>query len=688
MSRTLLTGLLAGSALFSTSLAYAQPVKTTVEKPPTKVVVTQPLLKSIPGLSFFLPEDVSTPFTDGGSLLNSVVGISSGRLGGHGTDPVIRGQQQTQLNIINDGAMIHGGCPSRMDPPTSFVDPETYDSITILKGYQSVRYGAGGTGGTVLFDRKPVAFTSNDIDYKASVNGNYQSNGQIRGASTDISVGNALAQIRGIWSTSTGNNYEDGSGKKIRSAFSSENFSFTPTWTPTTDTTLSMGVESNRTDDVLYAGMMDAPKGSALTHRASITHKLHGDVLKSFEMKAYNSNVDHTMDNYTLRTTTGMKMRTPSESDTFGGSVSGDLNANGLPLSIGIDLQNNSRDAWSYTGMGATANTVSSRIWPDVHIRQTGFFAEATPELSSTTRLKIGTRYDLVNAEARAANNVYGIGSPNSLYLSNYGKRAEDVTEHNVGGLLRVEHDLAANTQFFVGLSRSVRTADATERYLATNSAMAGMQRVGNPDIDPEKHHQLDMGVSHTTRQWSGTVSTFVDEVTDFIMQDTAKGQSGILVSNGATIYRNVDARLMGIEAEGKYQLHPRWTLLGGAAYTYGNNETDNDALAQIPPLAGRIGFEFSEQSWMMGTRLNFATRQDRTDDQTSKRDVRKTGGYGTVDIYSKVNVQPFEIRFGVSNLFDKVYAQHLNRSSIFDPTNVQINEAGRSIGLQLHAKF
>lgn len=687
MSRPILAGLLASSALLS---VFITPTPTFAEPSATKIVVTAPLLKSTPGLTVFMPQDATTSFTDGGDLLNSVVGVSTARLGGHGTDPVIRGQQQTQLNIISDGAMVHGGCPSRMDPPTSFVSPESYDSVTILKGYKSVRYGAGGTGGTVLFDRKPVPFSTETLGFKGSANGHYESNGQIRGASTDVAAGNSLAQIRGIWSVSNGNNYQDGDGDTVRSAFSSENYALMPVWTPTADTTLAAGIELNRTDDVLYAGMMDSPEGSALTHRLSLAHSLHGETLKSYELRAYHSAVDHVMDSYSLRQSTGMKMRTPSESDTFGGTLSAELNAKGLPLSIGFDLQNNSRDAWSYTGMAmdSAATTLASRIWPDVNIRQTGLFAEATPSLSSTTRLKIGGRYDVVTAEANGASTVYGSASPNSLYLAHYGKTAEDVTEHNLSGLLRLEHDLTANTQFFAGLSRSVRTADATERYLASNSAMAGMKRVGNPGIDPEKHHQLDMGVSHTTRQWNGTLSAYADYVSDFIMQDTAKGQAGILVSNGATIYRNISAQLMGVEAEGKYSFLPRWALLGGVAYTYGNNQTDHDALAQIPPLSGRVGFEFVEESWMLGTRLNFATRQGRIDNLTSRRDVKQTGGYGTVDIYSKVSLQPFEIRFGVSNLFNKNYAQHLNRSNVFDPTSVQINEAGRSYGVQLRAKF
>lgn len=690
MSRTFFAGLLAGTTMLTITIAHAQtqtPVRVVI---PAPTVTTKP--NPTPGLSFFLPEDrdAAQSFTDGGSYLNGVVGVSSGRLGGHGTDPVIRGQQQTQLNIINDGAMIHGGCPSRMDPPSSFADPESFDSITVLKGYQSVRYGAGGTGGTVLFDRNPASFTTNDISLQGNVNGHYESNGQIRGATTDVAAGNSVAQMRAIWSLSTGNNYQDGNGNQVRSAFSSENYALMPVWTPTADTTIKAGVELNRTDDVLYSGMMDAPEGSALTHRLSLQHNVHGDVLKSFSVKAYNSAVDHVMDNYSLRSSTGMKMRTPSESDTFGGSIVGELVTSNIPLSIGLDLQNNARDAWSYTGMAmqSTATTLASRLWPDTHIRQTGFFAEATPSLSPTTRLKLGGRYDYVSAESDGANTVYGSASPNSLYLAHYGKTADDVSEHNLGGLLRLEHDLTANTTFFAGLSRSVRTADATERYLASNSMTASMQRVGNPDIAPEKHHQLDMGISHQNSQWTGTLSSYIDYVTDYIMQDTAKGQSGILVSDGSTIYRNIDAHLMGLEAEGKYEFHPRWTVLGGAALTYGNNDTDHDALAQIPPFSGKLGLEYKESDWMFGSRLNFATRQDRIDDQTSRRDVRKTGGYGTVDVYGKVNVHPVEIRLGVSNLFDKNYAQHLNRSNIFDPTSVQINEPGRSFGIQLHAKF
>lgn len=691
MSRIFFSSLLTGVALLSLNVA-AEAQSTSSQR----IIVPAPASTSkpstSPGYSFFnLSErDAAQSSSDGGGYLDNVIGISSSRLGGHGTDPVIRGQQQTQLNIISDGTVVHGGCPSRMDPPTSFIDPENFDSVTILKGYQSVRYGAGGTGGTILFDRKAPSFENESINILGNVSGHYESNGQIRGMNADASMGNNLGQIRGIWSTASGNNYKDGNGDSVRTSFSSENFSLLPVWTPTIDTSIKGGIDITRTADVLYAGMMDSPKGSNITQRLSVTHKMHGDILKFLDINAYNSTVDHTMDNYTLRTNTGMKRRTPSESDTFGGYVSADLVAGHFPLTIGLDLQNNSRDAWSYTGTAiqSSANTIASRMWPDVNIRQTGLFAESSPSISPSTRLKMGVRYDYVEAEAKGASTIYGTNSPNSLYLAHYGHTAHDKTEHNFGGLLRLEQNIDESTTFYAGISRSNRTADASERYLAFDNAVASMKRVGNPDIDPEKHHQLDIGVAHQEGRWNTTVSGYIDYISDYILQDIARGQSGTLLSNGATIYRNINAHIMGFEAEGQYQISTPLFILGGFAYTYGNNDTDNDALAQISPFSGKLSLEYRESDWTLGSRVNFATHQSRIDDQTSRRDVRKTGGYGTVDLYGKINFRPFEVRIGVSNIFDKNYSQHLNRSNIFDPTSVQINEAGRSYGIQLRAKF
>ncbi len=92
------------------------------------------------------------------------------RSGGHGIDPIIRGQRQNQLNILLDGAYVNGACPNRMDPPTSYSPIETYDTVKVIKGSQTVIYGGGGSGGTILFERKTPRL-SDDKFFRSKIGG-------------------------------------------------------------------------------------------------------------------------------------------------------------------------------------------------------------------------------------------------------------------------------------------------------------------------------------------------------------------------------------------------------------------------------------------------------------------------------------------------------------------------------------
>ena len=93
---------------------------------------------------------------DAGDLLRAALAVSSGRMGAHGLDPRIRGLGESSIRILIDGAEIHGGCPNRMDPPSSFAAVESYDEVVVVRGVQTLRYGTAP--GTVLFERLPIRF--------------------------------------------------------------------------------------------------------------------------------------------------------------------------------------------------------------------------------------------------------------------------------------------------------------------------------------------------------------------------------------------------------------------------------------------------------------------------------------------------------------------------------------------------
>src|SRR5690606_13169427 len=106
--------------------------------------------------------------SDGADYLKTVPGFSAIRNGGTNGDPVLRGMSGSRLNILTNDGNLMGACPSRMDNPLSYVAPETFDRLTVIKGPQSVRWGAGASAGTVRFERDTPRFSAPGMELEAS----------------------------------------------------------------------------------------------------------------------------------------------------------------------------------------------------------------------------------------------------------------------------------------------------------------------------------------------------------------------------------------------------------------------------------------------------------------------------------------------------------------------------------------
>ena len=92
---------------------------------------------------------------------------------------------------------------------------------------------------------------------------------------------------------------------------------------------------------------------------------------------------------------------------------------------------------------------------------------------------------------------------------------------------------------------------------------------------------------------------------------------------------------------------------------------------------------------------MRAAAKQTRVDTASSSGiegqglDVGKTSGWAVLDLYASYEVSDsVTVDIGMDNVFDKTYAQHLNRANAFDPTQVQVNEPGRSGWVKVSATF
>lgn len=638
---------------------------------------------------------------DGGAFLGQFNGVSTSRFGGRGLEPVIRGQSQTRLNVLLDGAYVHGGCPNRMDPPSSWAALETYEEVTVLKGVQSVIHGGGGSGGTVLFQRDSRGLAEESEGLLGRVSFTASSNGTQGDLLADVLAAGAQGYVRALGQVKKVEDYEDGDGREVRSAFDHLQGGFIAGWTPTADRLLEFGYERNEFEDALYPGAaMDSPEESGNIFRLRYLDAPGLSWMKTVKAEVYRADVDHVMDNFSLRTPPkytappamvgqDMLRRTTTTSDTTGGRLEIQTDTRQASWTYGLDVQINQRDA-SLDNLDSGEPQAISLMWPDAEIRQTGIFAETTWFLDEKQRLKTGLRLDQVSASADKADAKPAAGpkTANQVYQMYYGHTAEDQDETNLGALLRFERDLNENLNFAAGLSRSVRTADASERFM-NKWGMTGAQRwVGNPAIQPEKHHQLDIGLHWRNARSNLGAVVFFDKVGDYILRDAARGQDGVLLADNADIYRNVDAELRGVELDGRVRVTTKLELSAALAYVHATNTSDDRPIAQTPPLNGQLQADFREKAWGLGGRLRFARGQDRVDD-LSKQEVGETSGFGVVDLYGHYHPNDWlQLRLGVDNLFDRAYAQHLNRANLMDSEAFKVNEPGRSIWLKLGAEF
>lgn len=633
------------------------------------------------------------PFGDGGEALTGTPGVSGGRMGGHGFEPVVRGLGATSLNVRLAGAAIHGGCPNRMDPQSSFAVPGSYDEIVVIRGVQTLRYGPGGSAGSVLYERTAPPFGA-ESGWRAALEAAFGSVLNGPEAALDLAVGRDDLWLRVLAGRRAQRDYRDGDGNPVRSAFTSHSAGLVGAWRPTGHSHLEASLETVRTDDALFAGAgMDAPEDAADVARLGFEARLGGARQVGLEALVYGDRVDHLMDNYSLRPlTAAMALRVPASSDSVGGRLRLDLEPGpGWQLVGGLDVDRNRRDATRFAGPSAAAVTlVQSVMWPDVTVAVAGAFVEGARAVGGRSRVRFGLRFDRFSARAEGADRptMGGNGpTPRQLWRATYGAAADDWRASAVGGLVRWEWRGDA-LDLFTGLSRSVRVPDATERFLAANSADPMMRWVGNPQLAAARHHQLDLGLVWHGAAGRLAVTAFGDAVDDFVLRDRARGQDGIVVADLRSVYRNVDARRIGAELDGSAALGHGVTLSAVASWVRADNRDDHRPLAQTPPLEGSLGAAWAGRLVTLAADLRWAAEQSRVDDDPrtgSGLDAGPTPGWTAFDLSAGLELGAgLALTIGVDNVLAATYARHLNRGSLFDPVPVQVNEPGRTTWLRL----
>ncbi|WP_304668371.1 TonB-dependent receptor domain-containing protein [Neisseria polysaccharea] len=674
------------------------------------------------------------PAGDGADLLQSVPNMSIIRKGGSSGDPLFRGLGGSRLAINADDQFVYGGCSNRMDPPTSYIHPSTFDEVVVTKGPQTVTQGMGLISGSVHFVRKDPTFHEQPYSFNGSTT--LGSSGR-RDASFEAGAGGKYGYARLNVSHNESDDYKDGAGNRVHSNFKRDSQMVQLGVTPTENTTIAGTYERSRGKAAYADRPMDGSKFDRDAWNVRISQRNITPWLSEIEARYGSSEIDHVMDTYSLRPVgkMGKKAAINPKRRTDTGNLKATFDWDNVNLQTGIDYM---RDR--HTERSGNEKFTEKAYAPTQSFDQLGGFAEAAWQRNDAQKLIAGFRHDQVTGtyEDKA--------DSDPLKKTKYPLNS---------GFFRFEQKLG-DTKYYAGLGVAQRAPDYWERKKSENLRLR-----------KETNRQLDAGLIWNSGNWHVSASVFAGKVDDFIIVEpkpmthhtagshtpatlatgghtgshtptpAAGGHSGshtpvtpaagghtgshtpTPAAGGHTgshtpttpaagghsghhhgpdlSARNIDAIRLGGEIEVKWEFAPNWSIASNLAYTYGKNRTDGKPLAQTPPLEWNNTLAFDNGKFSAGALWKVVAKQNRFSKGQGNivgQDIGASAGFGVLSVNAGWKFNKYAtLQGGVDNVFNKTYAEFVSRSGGFvDPAagikTTRVNEPGRTAWLRLQAKF
>ena len=653
-ARYLAIGVAMAAALSNTSQAETTAAKDIYLEP---VVISSPRMSSPLQVSSDTRQPrMPLPAQDGGAFLKSIPGFSLSRKGGTSGDPEFRGLGGSRLGILMDDSHLYGGCGMRMDPPTAYIFPQAYDRIEVIKGPQSVRHGASSAG-IARFERDKPLFVEPTIQGFASMTvGSFGRTDLV----TDITGGDAEGYFRVVGTLSEQDDYRDGDGERIHSNYTRWSGTGVIGWTPTADQLFEFTYERSDAEAAYDDRGMDGTEFDRTGYRLAYSHRNINDWLDEITLSAFENRIDHVMDNFRLRQPPGMPMISYPSRDTRGARITLNTRANAsTAVNWGLDI---ARDEHRSGGPLMGPNAFAWRDTPQedtARFTGGGVFAELSQSLSTQSALHAGLRVDEQRALAQRSFGGAASGDERDSTLTS--------------GFMRYEYKAPQRpASFHIGLGRAERAADYWES-----------RRVF--ELDSEALTQIDFGVGLRGAGWQSTLSIFYGEFDNYIL----------IVAPGVEDdeARNIDATTFGAEADLLLALSDRLSMTLTAAWVRSENDTDDQPLAQTPPPQGTISLDYQDQKHFAGIQVRGVARQHRIHQGYGtiySLDTEKTSGFGTASLYLGRDLfSRATVTLGVDNLFDRTYAEHIQRGSAdLGASSRAINEPGRVLWANLTTQF
>lgn len=613
--------------------------------------------------------------------LEAEAGVAVASMGPAPARPVIRGLGGDRVLILEDGQRVGDVSASSPDHAVA-LDPIAAERIEVVRGPAALFYGSNAIGGVVNVITEEIPSTLPDRPQgSATLQGRSASEGLAAEASLTAPIGRVALTAGGVYRTAD----------DLRTPFgAAEN-----TATSTIDGTLGgawVNGWGHAGATVRYFGSeYGIPPDSVSGHTDGVTVEMERMALRGqlhwtratgwfdhIELNGKATQLDHVEleDGGAVGTELGLNTYAFELTGRHSGTGSFDRGA------IGTRVQRS--DYGADRGRG---EVLSVDEW-DVALY-------GLEELDAGRfQLQLGGRFDMSRREP-----VHG---PDQI-------AGEPVTPRefsNVAGSASALYRALDWARVGVAVTRSFRTPSSDELYSEGPHLASYTFEIGNPDLEAETAHGLDVFVRLDRPSLRGEVAAFWNRIDEYVYpRNTGEvDPASLLFIYQAT---NTRADFRGAEAALRWSPVANVAVDGSVSYVRADNVDTDEPLPLIPPLQANLALRYERTGWFTQLGWQAAAAQERVParpeltefsagycDETDNADgcaptpgeFLPTDGYSTFTVAAGVHWFTWgslsSLTLSIENLGDQVYRNHLSRIKELLP------EQGRSVNLVYRASF
>lgn len=641
--------------------------------------------------------------TRGGTLAEALVDISGVNMlksGSTISKPMIHGLHSNRILILNNGVRLEGQQWGAEHAPE--IDPFIAQQIHVIKGAESVKYGAEAIGGIVITEPPALPQT-------AGISGNVNLIGAANGkaATTAAMLTGGLNAIKGFgWRI-------QGSAKKSGNIKTADYY-LGNTGVRELNFSAAAGYQTGKSNYEVYYSRFSTELGILYSAHVGTIEDIKARIETGRPLENYNfsyditaprQNIAHQLlkltshydlnDNSALAITYAFQKNHRKEYDSRRADREAIpitdlvLNTHTIDIKLDVPVANGVKRSYGLNSVVQVNNnvpgTLANTFIPNFDSYTAGIFI-IQHWIKEKYELEAGLRYDYKYFEAAGFRYSYTTAQA----------QQNENTEQYYGGSNRfnnVTGSAGANWKFNTkwhlasNIGLAWRAPTANELYSNGLHHGAGLFEIGNPAMTNEKGYKWITSLKHSSALVKFNLDAYLQYINNYIYSrpDLSFKQT---ISGTYPVFRytQTNAFFTGIDFTGTYQVLPAFSYQLNASMVRAKDVTTKNYLPYIPAdrMSQTVNWNLAVNGTYLQFRHSFIRRQTRFEAASDYAPPPPSYHLFTLAAGTaiKLGQQALNINMSADNLLNTLYKDYMNRYRYYT------HDMGRNITLRLAYKF